>query len=136
MKDDHLAFAQGTLFGDDKRIMNQSEIVRDVCEKMPFGYSRKEFIHIASFICWFRWPAFARFMQTALANHKTLTIEDLAAQLALIKGDLPDAETIKREIRLLLDPEKGRSDIIGKTRYRAEQVLKKRKRAVKKRKHR
>lgn len=130
MKNDHLAFAQGSLFGDDKRVMNQAEIVRDVCEKMPYGYSRKEFIHIASFICWFRYPAFPRFMQTALANHKTLTIEELAAQLALIKGDLPDPETIKREIRDLLDPKKGHTDIIAKTKYQAEQVLKKRKRST------
>jgi len=123
MKDDHRAFSQGTLFGDDKRVMNQAEIVKDVCEKMPYGYSRREFMLIAGFICWFRYSTFPRFMQTALANHKTMTIEELAAELSAIKGDFPNPETIQREIRLLLEK---RPDIEGKTRYRVEQTLKKR----------
>jgi hypothetical protein len=123
MKNDHLAFAQGTLFGDDKRVMNQAEIVKDVCEKMPYGYSRKEFMLIAGFICWFRYSTFPRFMQTALANHNTMTVEELAAELAAIKGDFPNPETIQREIRDLFEK---RADIAGKTRYRTEQVLKKR----------
>jgi hypothetical protein len=124
MKDDHLAFAQGTLFGDDKRVMNQAEIVKDVCEKMPYGYSRKEFLLIAGFICWFRYSTFPRFMSTALANHKTMTVDELAAELAAIKGDFPNPETIQREIRLLLEK---RPDLKAKTRYQTEQVLKRRK---------
>jgi len=124
MKDTHLAFAQGTLFGDEKRVMNQAEIVKDVCEKMPYGYSRRDFMLIAGFICWFRYSTFPRFMQTALANHKTMTVEELAAALAAIKGDFPNPETIQREIRDLLEK---RPDISGKTLYRTEQVLKKRK---------
>jgi hypothetical protein len=129
VKDDHLAFAQGTLYGDDERIMNQAEIVKDVCEKMPYGYERKEFIRIVGFICWFRYSTFPRFMQTALANHKTMTIDELAAALAAIKGDCPDPETVQRAIRKLLEK---RTDIAAKTRYQTEQVLKRRKKAQKK----
>ena len=103
MSEQHsFAFAQGTLYGDDERVLNQAQIVDNVLDAMPPGLDYDQFRWIADILCFKYYSAWRRMISIVVTNEKE-PLEKLALMMSAVTGDLPNPETIARTRRKLME---------------------------------
>ena len=125
MKDDHDAFAQGNLFGDDIRLKQLSAISMSVLKNdMPWGLTEHKHKMIATLLTAMQYSAFLRFIRIAADHWGKMPRRKLVTMLAEVNGDLPNLETCARAVRKITE----KHDELCKWKLKKKTVLKKRRR--------